>query len=149
MLVFSFGQSERERIEVKVLNYERQPVGEYFDDNWLLVEITVRAGGFHGNASATIITGELEQFLSELKPLYEKLSGSAKFVTLEGQLKLQLNGDGKGHIKLLGEVADRKGVGNRLHFTLEFDQSQLRASISELEKVMLKFPVRGSLNTNA
>ena len=143
-MIFSFGQAERERIEIDVLNYERSPVGEYFDDNWLLVDITVRAGGFHGNASATIITGELEKFLSELKPLYEKLSGSVKFDTLEGQLKLQLNGDGKGHIELLGEVTDRKGDGNCLHFTLEFDQSQLRVSISELEKIMLEFPVRGS-----
>ena len=34
-MTFSFGQSERERIEVEVFGYERQPVGEYWDDNWL------------------------------------------------------------------------------------------------------------------
>jgi hypothetical protein len=34
------------------------------------------------------------------------------------------------------------GIGNRLHFTLQLDQSQLGASIHELEKVTAEFPVR-------
>ena len=41
-MIFSFGQSQEERIEVDVLDYERAPVGEYWDDNWLNVEIRVR-----------------------------------------------------------------------------------------------------------
>jgi hypothetical protein len=34
-MTFSFRQSEQERIAVDVLHYERAPVGEYHDDNWL------------------------------------------------------------------------------------------------------------------
>ena len=71
------------RIEVDVLDYERKPVGEYWDDNWLSVEIRVHAGGFRGKIAATIITSELKKFLSELKPLYEKLGGEAKFTTMD------------------------------------------------------------------
>ncbi len=141
-MTFSFGHSEQERIEVDVRGYERGPVGEYWDDNWLTVEIRVRAGGFRGRAAATIITGELTAFLSELRPLFETSRGSAEFATMEGQLSLRLVGDGKGHVELRGEVADQAGVGNRLHFTLQFDQSQLRASIRELERVTSQFPVR-------
>ena len=141
-MIFSFGQSEDEHIEVDVLNYERAPVGEYWDDNWLNVEIRVRAGGFRGKVAAAITTGELKKFLSELQPLYEKFSGGAEFATMEEQLGLRLNGDGKGHIELRGEVTDQAGIGNRLHFTLQFDQSQLRTSISELEQVTAQFPVR-------
>jgi hypothetical protein len=37
-MTFSFSQSQHERIEVEVLRYERQPVGEYHDDNWLMVQ---------------------------------------------------------------------------------------------------------------
>ena len=146
-MIFSFGQSERERIEVDVLRYERAPIGEYYDDNWLTAEIRVQAGGFDGNAAAVIVTDELVRFVAELRPLFETLSGSAEFTTIEDQLALKLVGDGKGHIKLRGVVLDHKGYGNCLHFTLEFDQSQLRASISELEQVVKNFPVRGSLNT--
>jgi hypothetical protein len=147
-MFFSFGQSERERIEVNVLRYERAPVGDYYDDNWLKIEISVQAGGFEEKVNAAILTEDLERFLSQLRPLYETLSGSAEFGTMEDQLNLKLAGDGKGHIELHGEVADRPGIGNRLHFTLQFDQSQLRASIGELEKATLQFPVRG-LNSSA
>ena len=141
-MIFSFGHSERERIEVEVFGYERAPVGEYWDDNWLTVEIRVQAGGFKGKASAAILTGELASFLSQLRPLFETLGGTAKFETMENQLALQLTGNGKGHIELRGEVADHLGIGNRLHFTLQFDQTQLGASIRELEKVTTTFPVR-------
>jgi hypothetical protein len=143
-MIFSFGYSEQERIEVDVLRYERAPVGEYHDDNWLAVEIRVRAGGFRGNAAAAILTGELVGFASQLRPLFETSSGSAEFATMEGQLSLRLVGDGKGHIELRGEIADQAGVGNLLHFTLQFDRSQLGASIQELERVISQFPVRSA-----
>jgi hypothetical protein len=141
-MLFSFGQSEQERVEVDVQSYERTPVGEYHDDNWLAVEVRVRAGGFRGKAAASILTWELAEFASKLRPLCKTLKGSAKFETLEEQLSLRLTGDGKGHVELKGEVADQPGIGNRLHFALEFDQSQLGASIRELEKVISSFPVR-------
>lgn len=141
-MTFSFAHSEQERIEVQVHGYERAAVGEYYDDNWLTVEIRVRAGRFRGKASATIITGELTKFLSELRLLHQTLRGTAALKTMEEQLSLRIVGDGKGHIELRGEVADQPGIGNRFHFTLQFDQSQLGASIRELERVTLQFPER-------
>lgn len=141
-MTFSFGHSEQEHIEVEVHGYERGAVGEYYDDNWLSVEIRVRVGGFLGKASASIITGELTKFSSDLRSLHQTLSGAAAFTTMEEQLSLRLVGNGKGHIELRGEVADQPGLGNRLHFTLRFDQSQLEASIRELERVTVQFPER-------
>jgi len=81
-------------------------------------------------------------FLTQLRPLHQSLSGTAEFTTLEEQLHLRLSGDGKGHIELVGEISDQPGIGNRLHFALHFDQSQLGTSIHELEKVTAEFPVR-------
>lgn len=141
-MIFSFGQSEHDHIEIDVINYERQPVREYYDDNWLVVEIRVHAGGFRGKVSATILAVELDGFLSKLRPLYQTLDGSAELTTLESQLTLQMTADGKGHIELRGEVVDQPGVGNRLRFTLQFDESQLAVSIRELERVVAQFPVR-------
>jgi hypothetical protein len=143
-MTFSFGQSEMDRIEVDVLRYEREPVGEYYDDNWLTSQFRVRAGGFHGKADASILTGELAGFITQLRSLYDTLRGTAEFSTLEEQLHLQLTGDGTGHIELVGEVADQPGIGNRLHFTLQFEQSQLTASIRELERVIAALPVRAN-----
>lgn len=141
-MTFSFGQSQHERIEVEVLHYERQPVGECYDDNWLTVQVRVCVGGFRGTVGGAFVTEEFVAFLTQLRPLYQSLSGTAEFATLEEQLHLRLTGDGKGHIELVGEVADQPGIGNRLHFTLHFDQSQLGASIHELERVTAEFPVR-------
>jgi hypothetical protein len=143
-MTFSFGQSKHERIEVEVLRYERQPVGEYDDDNWLTVKIRVSAGGFRGSVDAAIVTAEFIPFLEELRSLHEKLAGTAEFATMEEQLHLRLTGDGKGHVELVGEVADQSGIGNRLHFTLRFDQSELERSIRELERVTAEFPVRSN-----
>jgi len=139
---FSFGQSEHERIEIEVLRYERAAAGEYYDDNWVTSQIRVRAGGFRGQIDAAVLTGELSAFLAGLRPLHETLRGTAEFSTLEQQLHLRLIGDGKGHIELTGEIADQPGIGNRLHFTLQIDPSQLGASIHKLERVTTEFPVR-------
>jgi hypothetical protein len=141
-MIFSFGQTKKDRIEVEVFRYERSPLGDYHDDNWLTVQVRVWAGGFRGTIDAAFLTGEFIAFLDQLRRLHQSLSGTAEFATLEEQLHLRLTGDGKGHIALVGDVSDQPGIGNRLHFTLQFDQSQLVASIHELEGVIAKFPVR-------
>jgi hypothetical protein len=142
-VTFSFGQSERERIAVNVLRYERAVTGQSDDDNWLVVQIDIQAGGFRGKANASIMTDGLARFLSQLRPLYDTLSGAAEFTTLEEQLHLHLSGDGKGHVELKGEVMDAAGIGNALQFHLQFDQSQLAESIRQLEEVTSSFPIRG------
>jgi len=142
-MIFSFGQSEQERIEIDVLSYEREPLGDFYDDNWLIVETRVWVGGFQGKVGATFITSELVKFASELRLLFNTLKGTAEFSTMEGQLLLRLTGDGKGHIEIFGEILDRAGVGNNLHFALHIDQTQLEISLRELEGVIFRFPIRG------
>jgi hypothetical protein len=139
---FSFGESERERVEVDVISYERPASGEYHDDNWLTVSIAVRVGGFSGRVGAAIVTDELVRFAEQLHRLYEQLTGSAQFTTLEGQLSLTLSCDARGHITLRGEVLDQAGIGNRLSFHLNLDQSFLQQPMRELDAVIRVFPVR-------
>ena len=143
-MIFSFGQLEQQRLEVDVLGYERPASGNNWDDNLLAVVIHVRSGGFRGETSATVITSELNSFISELRPLCESSIGLARFQTMDGRLSFGLVGDGKGHFELRGEVKDEHGIGNRLHFKFRSDQSDLGISIRELEQVTLKFPVRGA-----
>lgn len=138
----AFGFAERERLEVEVRGFERAPTGEFWDDNWLKVDVRVWAGAFQGTTSASILTIELAKFLAGLRQLLDLLSGSAAFSTVEQQLKLRLDGDGRGHFVLCGEVSDQPGGGNRLHFTLGLDPSQLISAIRELEAITSKYPVR-------
>lgn len=138
----SFGGSECERLQIEVLGYEREPVGEFYDDNWLSVRISVVVGGFRGQADAAFLTSDFESFLLQLRPLYESLGGTAEFRTIEGQLRLGLIGDGKGHVAMNAEFADRTGTGNRLIFSLGLDQTQLGEAVRQIEQVISVFPVR-------
>jgi len=80
-MIFSFGQSEHERIAIDVVSYERPTSGDYDDDNWVVTQIEVRVRGFKGKARAALRTTELIEFGSKLRPLHETLSGTAEFTT--------------------------------------------------------------------
>jgi hypothetical protein len=139
---FALGGEEYERIEVDVAGYEREPVGQFYDDNWLPVTVSVTVGRFVGQFSAEFMSDDFSRFLSQLSKLYETLSGKAEFNTLERQLFLVLEGDGKGHVVVRGEAMDRVGTGNQLLFDLELDQTQLAQTIRELKDVVAAYPVR-------
>jgi hypothetical protein len=141
-MIFSFGKHSSEHIEIDVLRYEREPIGDYHDDNWLKIKILVVAGGFQGKVAASIMTKELNEFLKSLRVLYKTLQGDAVFKTLEDQLDLKLCGNGKGHVQLIGKILDQAGVGNCLNFKFILDQTELVGSISDLEQVVNTFPVR-------
>jgi len=83
---FSIGGTERERVAVEVASYERSVTGDYHDDNWLYVTVTVSVGAFDGTFPATFLTEEFLVFRNQLKTLYETLHGEAKFQTMEDQL---------------------------------------------------------------
>jgi hypothetical protein len=139
---FSISQSEHEYITVDVLGYERSPVGELYDDNWLRIQIRVSVGGFRGNMSASILTTDLIGFAVGLRSIFEKLSGSAEFSTIEKQLSLRLLCDRTGHVSLSGSVSDHAGIGNRLEFSLRLDQSDIASSVRQLDAITQTFPER-------
>ena len=139
---FSLGESKHERVEVTVSGYERQPSGDYHDDNWLTVEVSLAVGGFSGRFQASFLTAELMEFRDQLAALYKGLNGEAKLVTMETQLQLTLTGNGRGGISLKGEAWDRPGIGNRLVFGLDLDQTHLATTLGELDAVIKRFPVR-------
>lgn len=142
MKSIAFGGKEHERLEITVLGYERAASGDYHDDNWLSIEVSVNCGAFRGKFSASFLTGELESFHAQLASLYQTLSGSVRFETLEGQLELVATGDGLGHINISGSAYDQAGIGNKLVFAIEIDQTQLQTSVQSLAAAMSTFPVR-------
>lgn len=131
-----------DQLRIDLLGYERAPVGDYSDDNWLSVAVEVRAGGFAGFFSASFLTSELKAFHLDAAKLYDSLTGYAKFQTLEEQLSIDLAADGRGHIHLTGHAADQPGIGNALAFNFTFDQTQLRSSVQSLADATAAFPVR-------
>jgi len=139
---FAIGGAARERIEIEVFGYEHAPVGEYHDDNWLRVRVTVHAGAFSASYDAAFLTEELARFREQLETLYQSLRGQAEFATLEGQLSLLLTVDERGEVLVRGVAIDVPGTGNRLQFQLTLDQSHLRSAIDELRQVTDRYPIR-------
>ena len=137
-----FGGEEHERLEIRTFGYERAASGDYHDDNWLSVEVSVYCGAFEGKFSAAFLTGELVSFHAQLTSLYQAHVGSARFETLEGQLELEAKGDGPGHIKIEGTALDQAGIGNKLAFEIRIDQAQLLTSLQSLAAAISAFPVR-------
>ena len=67
-------------------------------DDWLKSTIDVRAGSFRGSVPVTLLTIDFPAFRKQLEPLYDSLSGVAKFETIERQLRFTCTGNGHGGI---------------------------------------------------
>ena len=120
---------------------------DFWDGNWVESAIELRAGGFQGRFSASLRAEDFTELRRQLAELHTHLEGEAKFSSMEGWLTIILRGDGLGHFEALCEAIDEPGVGNRLHFRLEFDQTEIPRMLKELEDIGRAFPVRGEPDT--
>jgi len=116
---------------------------DYWDGNWVYATIRIAARAFRGEFEAQLRTDEFVGFRDRLRPLQQKLDGAAKFETMEGWLSVDIEGDGKGHFHAACEAVDRPGLGNRLTFGLDFDQTELPEILRGLDAVCAAFPVVG------
>jgi len=106
--------------------------------------IQIRAGAFRGEYEALLRTNELASFRDQLATLHAALNGSATFETMEQWLRVDIQGDGRGHFLAKCEARDQPGVGNTLRFELSFDQTELPPVLAALNEVVRAFPVTGS-----
>lgn len=142
MQTIFFGGDSVERLEIALQGYERSTTGDYWDDNWLVAKVSISVGGFRGKFQASLQAGEVQAFHDGLVALLETLEGRVEFETLEEQLSLALIGDGLGHIRVEGQAMDQAGIGNRLSFNIDMDQTQLQLSVQSLREAIAAFPVR-------
>ncbi|MBI5951093.1 MAG: hypothetical protein HY865_05505 [Chloroflexi bacterium] len=117
------GHSEHEFILLDVISRSYPNSNDSYDGNWLDAKAIVKVGGFTGTVIGQLTTDELASFQAELANLYKSLSGSAKFVTLEGWLSFEITGDGMGHLSCTGIVIDGFVQGNTFNFNLNIDQT--------------------------
>lgn len=144
MASFSLGRSKKEQVVVTVYGYERSVTGEYFDDNWVSVEVSVSAGAFSGRYQAAFLTEDFVRFQSSLQPLFETLTGQAEFTTLEEQLTFKVAAVSRGNIEVNGIALDQAGIGNKIQFHFEFDQTHLAETLRDLNEIIASFPIRSA-----
>ncbi|MBB2495821.1 WapI family immunity protein [Aquipseudomonas ullengensis] len=142
MKSFAIGANDGESVALTVLNYERPRTGEFYDDNWLLCEVTVRAGSFKGTFQANFLTSELVDLLQGLRKISAELRGEYNFEPMEGQLVFRASCDSLGHIHVSGKAMDQAGIGHTLGFGFSLDQTFLSATLHELSDLVQAFPVR-------
>lgn len=119
------------------------PDAQDFDDgNWVYATVEIAAGGLQGLVRGHAARGGLRPLpRSGVRPLYEQLSGRAVFDTMEEWLRIEIKGDGRGHFHAACEAVDRPGIGNRLTFKIDFDQTELPAVVRGLDAICDALPV--------
>lgn len=147
-LEFVIGGEERERIAVLVFGRERPESHDADDGNWITAQVEVSVGGFCGQFSCCLRAEDFAAFLPQLRKLETDLIGSAEFVTMEGQLKFHIKGDGLGRFDVEGRALDRPGTGNSLGWAMTIDQTYLRSMIASASAIATVYPVQGTRRSN-
>jgi hypothetical protein len=62
---------------------------------------------------------------------------------MEGWLKIDIEGDGKGHFHAACVALDQPGIGSKLAFGVDFDQTELPEILRGLDAICETFPVVG------
>ena len=138
-----FGYSQDEYLLISVFQCQFPQNEDFWDGNWLVAAAEVSVGVFTGKMKGYLRTDEFLAFQQELIELYRRLTGTAYFSTMEGWLAIQLTGDGLGHIEAACLLKDDPAGGNKLTFTLEFDQTYIPQILKELTQVIQTYPIVG------
>ena len=133
-------------VRVKPELYQHHGSEYWYDNNWIMATVKVKGGSFYGEFRASFLTIDFENFKQELKRLYNDLNGKANFVTLEGQLELNIIGNGIGGFDINVTACDQPGIGSQLIFEMTFDQTFIMPIIAQLERITSQFPVVGEIN---
>src|SRR5690349_20183395 len=107
-------KSAGDLLEIIIHRYSHPGSLDTYDKNWVDTTINIKVGGFTGCYSSFFQTTDFPSLRDSLKILYNDLSYTFDFTTIEGQLNLRFKGDGIGHIEVKGEAQDEAGTGNTL-----------------------------------
>ena len=138
---FRIGTSNRAHIVVGASRRQHPEARDYWDGNWLLGTVSIATGAFRGSFEAQFRADEFVRFRDQLRALYEKLVGRAVFDPMEPWLRIEVEGDGRGHFRVRCRADDQPGVGNTLTFSLEFDQTELPGVLVDQDVICEAFPV--------
>jgi hypothetical protein len=139
------GRPGGDYVVIRVLGRMHPNAADYWDGNWLVTPLEIRAGGFRGDIAAALRADELERFARELDDLHESLSGEATLESMETWLTLHVNVAPSGQVTVAGTSTDQPGMGNRLTFEVnDLDQADLPGIIQALSGIGEAFPVLGS-----
>lgn len=116
---------------------------DFWEGNWLKVDVAVRAGAFAGRFEADLRTDELEQLAVQLAALEGASAGTAALASAEGWVTVKLLLERDGGLTGACEVRDDPTTGTGLRFLLAVDAAQRRVLLAALQAIVVAFPVVG------
>jgi hypothetical protein len=116
---------------------------EFWDGNWLIAHVEVRAGAFQGAFEADLRADEFQDFAEKLQALQGASEGAAVFESVEGWVILRLVLDQRGVLEGSCEVRDDPALGASLRFGLTVSQVRRLDVLDELGEILRTFPVVG------
>lgn len=116
---------------------------DFWEANWLKVDVAVRAGAFHGAFVADLRTDELQAFGEQLAALEGAPEGAAGLESMEGWVSIQLTLGPGGRVRAACELRDDPASGGALRFDLTTGPAQVAAWRDGLAELLRAFPVVG------
>lgn len=138
------GAAAGDHVAITVRQREHRDATDLWDRGWLRATVQVGAGAFEGAYDALVRVEELARLRTSLAQLHTELTGKARFEAMEDWLRMDLEGDGRGHFVAMCEARAQPGTGSTLRFELHLDQSELPPVLASLDAVLAAFPLEGS-----
>lgn len=127
-----------------IIRREFPSSSDSWDVNWLDVFARCKTENSEVWAEGSIIhASELLCWLSEIKELNEKLSGTASLECIEPNLHAEVKMQSKGRAVLTVNITPDHLL-EKHEFIFEIDQSYFALLISDVENVMNKYEVKGT-----
>jgi hypothetical protein len=140
---FILGKETSDYLKLLILNYANPNSNDFWDGNWLNVKILIKVGGFNGDYNAQLRNINFLDLKKGLENLYNKLDGFAEFHCIEDYLGIKIKGDGLGHFTADCFAIDYPGIyGNKLKFSLEFDQTEISELTKMIDLIIEKYPIK-------
>jgi len=137
---FSLQSKDRiSHLTVDIMERSYPTCNDYWDGNWLNAQISVAVPGYSANLHVFLRTDELDWFLKELLRTHLDLKSTAELQPLETGIELSITPCYPEGIKVMGKTKE-----NRATSAFEFisHHSQLLNLITELEKIMITYPIK-------
>jgi len=138
------GDPDADHLVLRPLRRSHPEAEDFWEANWLKVDVSARAGAFRGTVEADLRSDELERFAEQLAALQPDGKSRAALESMEGWVTARLSLDQRGRLEAACEVRDDPAAGSCLRFTVRAEQAQLPALLASLAALLRAYPVVGS-----
>jgi hypothetical protein len=115
---------------------------DFWDGNWVhSVAKYERGGSCVTTAGPFLHLSAVARFIEGLRSLNTDLTGTAALDTIEPNLRVEVTGDGKGHLSVVVDITPDNLVEEH-QFREDLDQTFLPELIASCEAVLTRLPLR-------